>query len=410
MKPIILLFNKYFLKSKTSILYNFFFPFFIVVLVTLLFVINFDANAVMHTSASLPSISMLSPIYLIPSVSTVSIVCLSLLSLPLFLNDLKQTNILKKISINISNFYFFFCLFIIFFIYSFLLYVVCFIISSCLVYVSINTNKNAIIYMVNNINVLSLLFSILIYSFLACTIGILISLVFKNINSIQIFGIILILFILIIGGSGIPIQYQAISKFYFISNFIPLKYPLLLILESCLQGPVINQGEWNSCSWENYLFSGFDSLNFSELKTLGYTSIFNFSHPFSTNLFPIPYMDYSGTYQDGTPWELNSWYLQKNHGLFGLNFSNFGFPITIGINDYKLASAIWAAYWTGIDISDLLSNTGGANISITSIPIITLADNVQKILDFVVPLFLSIIAWFYIFKSYQRKMIYEETK
>jgi hypothetical protein len=60
--------------------------------------------------SSLPSYSMtlLSPIYIIPGVATISMICLTCLSLPLILYNFKTSDILRRLSVRAKRPYSFY--------------------------------------------------------------------------------------------------------------------------------------------------------------------------------------------------------------------------------------------------------------------------------------------------------------
>jgi cellulose synthase/poly-beta-1,6-N-acetylglucosamine synthase-like glycosyltransferase len=179
-----------------------------VVLVTSVFTINFNISSV--TTDGVPTVSLLAPVYLIPGAATISIVCLTVLSLPLVVQEFKKTNTLKRLSMYRSGVYFFTAIVLYYLILCYLSYVISFCIASLLITCIDSTDKETIYYMLANMHIGELFFSIFMYSILAIGVGILFSMVCKNQNSVQIIGIIIVLLVLFLGGAGIPLQYAAV--------------------------------------------------------------------------------------------------------------------------------------------------------------------------------------------------------
>jgi hypothetical protein len=125
------------------------------------------------------------------------------------MHEFKATNTLKRLIVFRSGSYFFIAICLYYVVLSFFSYLISFLIG-CGVVASLGTeDKEYIVYMFLNLNPGELLFSIFLYSMLGVGFGILLTLVTKNKMSIQIIGICIILFVMFLGGSGIPLQYAA---------------------------------------------------------------------------------------------------------------------------------------------------------------------------------------------------------
>ncbi|GHU31164.1 hypothetical protein FACS1894166_02120 [Bacilli bacterium] len=149
------------------------------------------------------------------------------------------------------------------------------------------------------------------YGVLGIGIGLLMSTFLKTITSIQIVGMTVVLFSVFLGGAGIPLQLISMYsqnqnsdgyKFFSLwtlTYISPFRYTTNMVLESVTQGPVFNCGkltpdQWNTGLVQDLIHSGkFDTLNDYLKMHLGYTSIFDVKHPFTTNLVPIPFFDYT---------------------------------------------------------------------------------------------------------------------
>jgi hypothetical protein len=181
-------------------------PVIMVILVSAAFTIKFSAGEVQE---GLPTITLLSPVYIIPGTATISIVALTVLSLPLVVHEFKKTNTLKRLEVFRPGTYFFAALIVFYLTLCYISFVVSFIIGSIMISLIDSTSSEAVIYMVANMNYLELLFSIFLYSILAIGIGTLFAMFAKNNETIQVLGVSILLFVMFIGGAGIPLQYAA---------------------------------------------------------------------------------------------------------------------------------------------------------------------------------------------------------
>ncbi|MDR0825784.1 MAG: hypothetical protein LBM72_00790 [Mycoplasmataceae bacterium] len=365
--------------------------------------------------SSLPSYSMtlLSPIYIIPGVATISMICLTCLSLPLILYNFKTSDILRRLSVRAKRPYSFYLIIGVFYlVLSILSYAFGFFIGALIIWLTDHQNGMYIKYMLLNINYGCLFYSLFMYGALAISIGLLMSTFLKTITSIQIIGMTIVLFSVFLGGAGIPLQlismysknndnsgYKLFSL-WSLTYFSPFRYTTNLLLESVTQGPVFNCGkitpdQWNTGLVQDLIHAGkFDSLEDYLSMHLGYSSIFDVKHPFITNLMPIPFFDmnFDMAGQINLPFginipyqanmHINDWYLKQCSGDFSIG----GYDV---VDAWRFGPAIYAFYWSGDAniLSGLIPPT--IPVQIQSINVFTFDYEADKIINLILPVVLS---------------------
>jgi hypothetical protein len=178
-------------------------------------------------------------------------------------------------------------------------------------------------------------------------------------------------------------QFKSFS-IWTVTYFSPFRYPTALILESVTQGPAFNAGTLTPDQWNQDIINdilkqgGFQTLDDYLKLHLGYTSIFDIKHSFTTNLVPIPYFNFD--FGGGNTW--NTWYVQQCKG--GINI--YGYDL---LDMWQLDPALYGAYWSG-DVNAIFdAGLVPAWFPVNNIPTITFAQQIDKILDLIIPFALA---------------------
>ncbi|MDR0740065.1 MAG: hypothetical protein LBF00_04260 [Mycoplasmataceae bacterium] len=391
--------NKFFWKDKLNFFFSWILPFALVLLANITFTCSVNAADITNSALPDTNVTFLSPIYVVPGVATLSVICLTCLSLPLVVYSFKKTDVIKRIAMKINNNWSFYLMIALFYLpLSFMSYLFSFFIGSLVIWAVDHQNGIYIKYMLENASYGNLFFSIFAFTFLGSAIGILMATLLNSIVSIQIVGAALVLFSIFLGGGGIPLQYIAMYSqnsdthqfkpfsIWTVTYFSPFRYPTTLILESVTQGPAFNNGiltadQWNQDIVNDILHNGkFDSINDYLSMRLGYTSIFDINHPFITNMVPIPYFDLDF----GNGHILNTWYVNKCQGDIEL----FGFDV---IDMWRFDPILYGSYWSG-DINAIFSmGIMPSWFPINNIPVFTFAAKTDKLLDLIIPFVMVII-------------------
>ncbi|MDR0675237.1 MAG: hypothetical protein LBF36_03185 [Mycoplasmataceae bacterium] len=405
--------NKFFWKNKLNIFFAWILPFILVLLANITFTCSVNLKDITGQSALNVNATFLSPVYVVPGVATLSIICLMCLSLPLVIYSFKKADVIKRIALKINNSWSFYLIIGLFYITLCIIsYAFSFFIGSLVIWTIDHQNGVYIKYMLQNTNYGNLFFSIFTFALLGASIGILMSNLLNSIVSIQIIGATLVLFSVFLGGGGIPLQYIAMYSqnatthqfksfsIWTVTYFSPFRYPTALILESVTQGPAFNAGnltpnQWNQDIIQDLLSEGnFSSLEAYKAMHLGYTSIFDFNHSFTTNIVPIPYFNFD--LGNGNVW--NTWYIDKCSG----NITVFNVNL---LDVWQLDPALYGAYWSG-DVNAVF-NMGivPAWFPVTNIPTFTFVQQVDKILDLIIPFTIAILFLGVSMKLYRKNVI-----
>jgi hypothetical protein len=91
-------------------------PFILVLLANITFTCSINLSDITNSDALNTNATFLSPIYVVPGVATLSIVCLTCLSLPLVIYSFKKADVIKRITMKINNNWSFYLTLIVFYI------------------------------------------------------------------------------------------------------------------------------------------------------------------------------------------------------------------------------------------------------------------------------------------------------
>lgn len=243
-----------------NIFFSFILPTILIILATAAF------TFVMPLDADNASITILAAIYVLPGTATIIVVCLTSLSLPLLIIELKKTDFLKRtILYDFKTWKMILCLAFFYLLLSVISYFIAFFIGCGLICMIDDSNVAYVNYLITHANYGEIFYSVIIASLVGISIGLIIATVIKSAILCQIIGLIIVLLTMFLGGGAIPLQFISINSHDLLWNLTyvsPFHYCSMSLSESWCQGYVTNFYK--------------------------HTSIFNPSVPFITNMVPPP--------------------------------------------------------------------------------------------------------------------------
>jgi hypothetical protein len=245
--------NKFFWKNILNLFFAFILPFILVMLATVSFTVSVDSSQISGGSANVGNITFLSPVYVLPGTSALSIICLTCLSLPLLVYNFRKADVLKRIMIRVNNSWSFYGAVAMFYLCTATLsYVFSYFFSAAIIISIQPDNAHYVSYMLIHANYGNFVFALFIYIALGIALGLVVATFLNSIISIQIAGATLALFAIFLGGAGIPLQYIAMYSqtngefrsfsLWQATYFSPFRFPQMLLIESLTQGPAFNAG------------------------------------------------------------------------------------------------------------------------------------------------------------------------
>lgn len=256
-KAILSLINKFYWKSKTALFAMFFLP---LVFMFIYYAISF----------SQPNVSVFAGFSLYIAFSVLPI---TLVSMPQLLVELKQSIILRRISTsNISSFRYIFLMSCYFFGMCTLSVIVIFSLVC-------SFEHNNIVNYFSVVNFGQYIYGIITFIVIAICLGIIISSIFKTSSWVQILGVGIILFSMMIAGLFIPLDIIGpIPAVKYISLLSPLDYSLGMMNNSIYDAIITSQFTSIPTGKISLPISNFEQL----LNYAGYNDVFN---DFGKNIF-----------------------------------------------------------------------------------------------------------------------------
>ena len=379
MRAQLIFINKIFWKRPINIILGLVVPVIFSVFATVLFCIQSGVQVYDATT----NFALCQPNAIVPELSLNGITCLIIGVLPITILSLRKSDIVNRlnfgsrkvaISYVVTGFYFF--------VLSVLIYILSF---AFLIGVSILVSNypvtiKAFGYMFKNANYPEILYSLVMYVLLAISVAFLIGLFFNTLISTMVVSITFILLCFFLNGGFIPLQLIAQNlqnssafDFWKLTSIMPLRWTTMPLLEAWMQGPIINKGSYD---WNGILALGLldKNLPYDLVSKLGYSSIFDWNHPFVTNMMIVPYFES----QIGSS-TFNSWYPKSS-------------------NEYQFTAALWSALWLNIPVPNDLKSM--MPVDINNFPTYTFADGIDKAVDIIAPVTTIFAIWTVVILKY----------